>query len=39
MPAKVVSEMHGDAEHIPLAAVSEAAEVLFDALAAALAPQ
>jgi len=39
LPADVVSQMHGDAEHMPLAAVSEAAEVLFDALRMALAPR
>ena len=38
LPADVVSQMHGDAEHMPLAAVREAAEVLFDALKAALRP-
>jgi acetylornithine deacetylase/succinyl-diaminopimelate desuccinylase-like protein len=36
LPADVVSQMHGDAEHMPLAAVREGAEVLFDALKAAL---
>jgi acetylornithine deacetylase/succinyl-diaminopimelate desuccinylase-like protein len=38
LPADVVSQMHGDAEHMPLAAVREGAEVLFDALKAALKP-
>ena len=38
LPADVVSQMHGDAEHMPLAAVREGAEVLFDALRAALKP-
>jgi len=30
--------MHGDAEHMPLDAVGEAAQVLFNALRATLAP-
>ena len=38
LPADVVSQMHGDAEHMPLAAVKEASEVLFDALQRALRP-
>jgi len=38
LPADVVSQMHGDAEHMPLAAVREGAEVLFDALKTALKP-
>jgi acetylornithine deacetylase/succinyl-diaminopimelate desuccinylase-like protein len=38
LPANVVSQMHGDAEHMPLAAVREGAEVLFDALKTALKP-
>jgi acetylornithine deacetylase/succinyl-diaminopimelate desuccinylase-like protein len=38
LPADVVSQMHGDAEHMPLAAVREGAEVLFDALRTALRP-
>jgi acetylornithine deacetylase/succinyl-diaminopimelate desuccinylase-like protein len=38
LPADVVSQMHGDAEHLPLAAVREGAEVLFDALRTALRP-
>jgi acetylornithine deacetylase/succinyl-diaminopimelate desuccinylase-like protein len=38
LPADVVSQMHGDAEHMPLEAVREGAEVLFDALRAALRP-
>jgi acetylornithine deacetylase/succinyl-diaminopimelate desuccinylase-like protein len=38
LPADVVSQMHGDAEHMPLAAVREGAEVLFEALKAALRP-
>jgi len=38
LPADVVSQMHGDAEHMPIAAVREGAEVLFDALKAALKP-
>jgi acetylornithine deacetylase/succinyl-diaminopimelate desuccinylase-like protein len=37
LPADVVSQMHGDAEHMPLAAVQEAADVLFEALRTALA--
>jgi len=32
LPADVASSMHGDAEHVPLAAVVEAAQVLFEAL-------
>jgi acetylornithine deacetylase/succinyl-diaminopimelate desuccinylase-like protein len=32
LPADIASSMHGDAEHVPLAAVAEAAEVLFEAL-------
>lgn len=36
LPADVVSSMHGDAEHVPLAAVAEAARVFFDALSATL---
>jgi len=39
LPADVVAQMHGDAEHMPLAAVQEAADVLFDALRAAIAPK
>jgi acetylornithine deacetylase/succinyl-diaminopimelate desuccinylase-like protein len=38
LPADVVAQMHGDAEHMPIAAVREGAEVLFDALRAALRP-
>jgi acetylornithine deacetylase/succinyl-diaminopimelate desuccinylase-like protein len=38
LPADVVSQMHGDAEHMPLASVREGAEVLFDALITALQP-
>jgi acetylornithine deacetylase/succinyl-diaminopimelate desuccinylase-like protein len=38
LPADVVAQMHGDAEHMPLAAVREGAEVLFDALKTALRP-
>jgi acetylornithine deacetylase/succinyl-diaminopimelate desuccinylase-like protein len=38
LPADVVAQMHGDAEHMPLAAVREGAEVLFDALRTALRP-
>jgi acetylornithine deacetylase/succinyl-diaminopimelate desuccinylase-like protein len=38
LPADVVAQMHGDAEHMPLGAVAEAADVLFDALKAALRP-
>src|SRR5207244_802520 len=36
LPADVVSQMHGDNEHMPLAAVAEAADVLVDALRAVL---
>ena len=36
LPADVVAQMHGDSEHIPLASVAEAADVLFDALRTAL---
>jgi acetylornithine deacetylase/succinyl-diaminopimelate desuccinylase-like protein len=36
VPADAVASMHGDAEHIPLDAVGEAAQVLFDALRATL---
>jgi len=32
VPADAVSSMHGDAEHMPLVAVNEAAQVLFDAI-------
>lgn len=32
LPADVVSSMHGDTEHVPLAAISEAAQVFFDAI-------
>jgi acetylornithine deacetylase/succinyl-diaminopimelate desuccinylase-like protein len=35
--ADAVANMHGDAEHVALAAVNEAAEVLFDALRSTLA--
>jgi len=38
LPADVVSQMHGDAEHMPLAAVREASDVLFEALRAAVRP-
>jgi acetylornithine deacetylase/succinyl-diaminopimelate desuccinylase-like protein len=38
LPADVIAQMHGDAEHMPLAAVREGAEVLFDALRTALKP-
>jgi acetylornithine deacetylase/succinyl-diaminopimelate desuccinylase-like protein len=38
LPADVVSQMHGDAEHMPLAAVREAADVLFEALKIGLRP-
>src|SRR5207302_5350692 len=37
VPADAVSSMHGDAEHIPLDAVGEGAQVLFEALRSALA--
>ncbi len=37
LPADVVSQMHGDAEHMPLSAVREAGEVLYAALRATLA--
>jgi acetylornithine deacetylase/succinyl-diaminopimelate desuccinylase-like protein len=36
VPADAVASMHGDAEHVPLAAVNEAARVLFDALRSTL---
>ncbi|MBI3402464.1 MAG: M20/M25/M40 family metallo-hydrolase [Acidobacteria bacterium] len=39
VPADVVSQMHGDAERVPLDAVAEAAQVLFDALRATLEPK
>jgi acetylornithine deacetylase/succinyl-diaminopimelate desuccinylase-like protein len=32
LPADVVSSMHGDTEHVPIDAVTEAARVYFDAL-------
>jgi acetylornithine deacetylase/succinyl-diaminopimelate desuccinylase-like protein len=32
IPADTAASMHGDAEHVPLAAVAEASQVLFDAL-------
>jgi len=32
IPADVASSMHGDTEHVPLAAVVEASQVLFEAL-------
>jgi acetylornithine deacetylase/succinyl-diaminopimelate desuccinylase-like protein len=32
LPADVVSQMHGDAERVPLAGVREAADVFFDAV-------
>jgi acetylornithine deacetylase/succinyl-diaminopimelate desuccinylase-like protein len=38
LPADLAAQMHGDAEHMPLAAVSEGADVLFDALRTALRP-
>jgi len=38
LPADVVSQMHGDAEHMPLAAIREASDVLFEALRAAVRP-
>ena len=38
LSADIAAQMHGDTEHMPLAAVREAAEVLFDALRAALKP-
>jgi acetylornithine deacetylase/succinyl-diaminopimelate desuccinylase-like protein len=34
LPAAVVSQMHGDAEHVPLDAVREAADVFFEVLKA-----
>ena len=37
LSAEVATSMHGDAEHIPLAAVHEAAQVLFDTLRETLA--
>ncbi len=36
LPADVVGSMHGDGEHVPLAGVSEAAQVFFEALSATL---
>jgi len=36
IPADTAGSMHGDAEHVPLDSVREAAEVLFDALRATL---
>jgi len=36
VPAEAVASMHGDAEHVPLAAVGEAAQVLFEALRSTL---
>jgi acetylornithine deacetylase/succinyl-diaminopimelate desuccinylase-like protein len=36
LPADVVSSMHGDTEHVPIAAITEAAHVYFDALRATL---
>jgi len=38
LPADVVSSMHGDTEHVPMDAVTEAARVYFDALRATLQP-
>lgn len=32
LPADVVSSMHGDGEHVPLAGLAEAAQVFFEAL-------
>ena len=32
IPADVAASMHGDAEHVPLAAIVEACQVLFEAL-------
>ncbi len=32
IPAETAASMHGDAEHVPLASISEASQVLFDAL-------
>jgi acetylornithine deacetylase/succinyl-diaminopimelate desuccinylase-like protein len=37
LPTDVVSSMHGDTEHVPMEAVTEAAHVYFDALRATLA--
>jgi acetylornithine deacetylase/succinyl-diaminopimelate desuccinylase-like protein len=34
LPADVVTQMHGDAERVPLDAIAEAAQVLFEALRA-----
>ena len=36
VPADAVASMHGDAEHVPLDAVSEGAQVLFEALRSVL---
>jgi len=36
VPTDAVSSMHGDAEHVPLDAIGEAARVLFDALRSTL---
>jgi acetylornithine deacetylase/succinyl-diaminopimelate desuccinylase-like protein len=38
LPADLISQMHGDAERIPIGAVEEAAGVLFEALKDALRP-
>jgi acetylornithine deacetylase/succinyl-diaminopimelate desuccinylase-like protein len=38
LPADVVSSMHGDTEHVPIDAVTEAAHVFFDALRETLRP-
>jgi len=38
LSADIAAQMHGDAEHMPLAAVREAGEVLFEALKTALRP-
>ncbi len=37
LPADVVASMHGDTEHVPLAAVAEASQIFFEALKATVA--
>ena len=39
LSADVAASMHSDAEHMPLAAVTEGAQILFDALRQTLAPK
>jgi acetylornithine deacetylase/succinyl-diaminopimelate desuccinylase-like protein len=38
LPAAVVSEMHGDAERVPLAAVREAADIFYEAVRETVSP-